>query len=571
VQTGIIKQKGVDVMIYNGSEIIVRLLENQGVKVIAGIPGSSNLPLYDALAGSSIKHILARHEQGAGFIAQGIARTTGVVAVAFTTSGPGATNIITAIADAKLDSIPIVIITGQVASPMIGTDAFQEVDTYGITIPITKQNFIARSARELLFLIPEAFTIASSGRPGPVVIDIPKDIQLEKIDIEEWPIPGGSVDTCEFSGVIDIDNIVNVIHKSKKPIIYAGGGIIHANASNQLLSFAEKNNIPIVTTLLALGSIPPKHLLNIGMLGMHGERYTNMAMSEADLIIAIGSRFDDRATGKLSEFCPNAKVVHIDIDCAEINKNRKADFSIVGHALQVLMELEKAIEQDDRNEWIREIAELKKQYAVNSETVDPLDPYNVIKKVAELLHEDAIIATDVGQHQMWVAQTFPFKKPRTFLTSGGLGTMGFGLPAAIGASIANPDKKVVCFTGDGSILMNIQELATLADLRCNLTVIVMNNHHLGLVRQQQELFYGENFMACKFETNPDFALIAKGFGVNSVNVAGDIDSAELEEVLSEALGNNGPVLVNIPIHHMAKVFPMVPPGAGNTTMLLKED
>lgn len=558
-------------MKYNGAQIIVRLLENQGIKVIAGIPGSANLPLYNELAGSSIKHVLARHEQGAGFIAQGIARTTGKVAVAFTTSGPGAANIITAVADAKLDSVPIVVITGQVASTMIGTDAFQEVDTYGMTIPITKQNFIARSAKELLFLIPEAFTIASSGRPGPVVIDVPKDIQLEEIEVEEWPNPGGLVETCGNLSSIDIKSIAEEINLSQKPIIYAGGGIIHANASQQLLDFAEKNNIPIVTTLLALGTIPPSHPLNLGMLGMHAERYTNMAMGKADLLIAIGSRFDDRATGKLSEFCSKAKVIHIDIDCAEINKIRKADLSIVGHALEVLTELEKTIEKRDRNEWLGEISCLKEQYVLSSKTSDPLNPYNVIAKIADLVPEDAIVSTDVGQHQMWVAQAFPFKKPRTLLTSGGLGTMGFGLPAAIGASIANPNTKVVCFSGDGSILMNIQELATLSDLRCNLTVFVMNNSHLGLVRQQQELFFGENYMACKFETNPNFALIARGFGIESLDIQSDINSDDLDTILEKALQSKGPMLVNIPIRHTVKVFPMVPPGAGNTTMLIKED
>ncbi|MHB1348049.1 MAG: biosynthetic-type acetolactate synthase large subunit [Candidatus Humimicrobiaceae bacterium] len=558
-------------MIFNGAQIIVKLLENQGVKVIVGIPGSSNLPLYDALAQSKIDHILSRHEQGAGFIAQGIARSTGSVAVAFTTSGPGATNAVTAIADAKLDSVPVVFITGQVASSMMGTDAFQEVDTYGITIPITKHNFIARSAKELLFLIPEAFTIASSGRPGPVVIDVPKDIQLERMDVAEWPEPGRSVMQCKAYDHIGLIEIAKTISNSQKPVLYIGGGIIHANASEQLISFSEKNNIPVVTSLLALGTIPHGHKLNLGMLGMHGKRSTNMVMSKADLIIAIGSRFDDRATGKLSEFCPEAKVIHIDIDQAEVNKNRKADFSVVGHAFNILIELEKIIDKSRRDVWLNEIADLKNQYLVAVESDDPLNPYNIVRKVAGYLPEDAIISTDVGQHQMWVAQAFPFNKPRTLLTSGGLGTMGFGLPAAIGASIANPDKKVVCFSGDGSLLMNIQELATLADLKCNLKVLVMNNQHLGLVRQQQELFYGENYVACKFKTNPDFAAIAKGFGINSINIDDNISSSELDILLNEAMQTKEPYLVNIPIHFANKVFPMVPPGAGNTTMLWKEN
>jgi acetolactate synthase-1/2/3 large subunit len=558
-------------MIYTGAQIVIKLLENQGVKVIAGIPGSSNLPIYDELSRSSIKHILSRHEQGAGFIAQGIARTTGDVAVAFATSGPGATNIITAIADAKLDSIPVVFITGQVATSMIGTDAFQEVDTYGITIPITKQNFIARSAKELLFLIPEAFSIAASGRPGPVVIDIPKDVQLEQVEINELPKPGKAIAQGKTVDQTIFEKIVNIINESHKPVIYAGGGIIHANASEELLLFAEKNSIPVVTTLLALGSIPSRHSLNLGMLGMHGERYTNMAMSKADLIIAVGTRFDDRATGKLSEFCPKAKVIHIDIDQSEINKNRKADFSLIGNAFDILTGLEKKVGKNNRDMWLNEIAELKKQYVLAPESENPLNPYTIVRKVAKVLPEDAIISTDVGQHQMWVAQAYPFNKPRTFLTSGGLGTMGFGFPAAIGASIANPDKKVVCFSGDGSFLMNIQELATLADLKCNLTVLVMNNNHLGLVRQQQELFYNQNYVASKFETNLNFAAIAKAFGIESMNVDENITSEELDLLLHKAINNNAPCVVNIPIQYASKVFPMVPPGAGNTTMLWEEN
>ena len=555
----------------SGAQIIIKLLENQGIEVITGIPGSSNLPMYDALTNSSIRHVLARHEQGAGFIAQGIARSTGKAAVAFATSGPGAANIITAIADAKLDSIPIIVITGQVAYSLIGTDAFQEVDTYGITIPITKQNFIARSAKELLFLIPEAFTIATSGRPGPVVIDIPKDVQLEEIDVDEWPAPGSiSEPEGRFSPAV-LEAMAEEINRSKKPILYAGGGIIHGEASRQLIELAEKNSIPVVTTMLALGTIPPAHPLNIGMLGMHGERYTNMAMAEADLLIAVGSRFDDRATGKLSEFCPEARVIHIDIDGAEINKNRKADHFATGQAAEILTELKKVLKNRNRRKWLDDISSLKERYSLTSKTSDPLEPHNIIRKIAELAPEDAIIATDVGQHQMWVAQVFPFRQPRTFLTSGGLGTMGFGLPTAIGSSIANPDRKVICFSGDGSILMNIQELATLADLQCNVTVFVMNNKYLGLVRQQQELFYEKKYFATKFKTNPDLASIARGFGIESIDIPSDIGQDDLEGTLSKALQSKRPLLINIPIHYMAKVFPIVPPGAGNTTMLIKED
>jgi acetolactate synthase-1/2/3 large subunit len=450
---------------------------------------------------------------------------------------------------------------------MMGTDAFQEVDTYGITIPITKQNFIARSAKDLLMLIPEAFAIATSGRPGPVVIDVPKDVQLEKVDVYEWIdyrklIPQNIKDDSE-----KLNEIVSAISQSQRPLLYAGGGIIHSDASEELRKFAEKNNIPVVNSLLALGSMPNGHPLYLGMLGMHGERSTNFIMSKADTIIATGTRFDDPATGKLSEFCPNAKVIHIDIDSAEINKNRKADLSIVGDARKTLIELENLIERNQREEWLKEIRSIQTEYPVAENSENMLDPYNIVRKISENLPKDAIISTDVGQHQMWVAQTFPFNHPRTLMTSGGLGTMGFGLPTAIGASIMNPDKKVVCFSGDGSFLMNIQELATLADLKCNLTIIVMNNRHLGLVRQQQELFYDKNFVASKFDTNPDFVAIAKGFGVKGVNIKEDATAKELDNLLNEALQSTGPCLVNVPVHFERKVLPMVPPGAGNITML----
>lgn len=558
-------------MQYSGAQIIVKYLEKYGVDTVAGIPGSANLPLYDELGRSNIRHILARHEQGGGFIAQGIARSTGKAAVALATSGPGATNAITAIADAKLDSIPVIFFTGQVAYSMMGTDAFQEVDTYGITIPITKQNFIARSAKDLLTLIPEAFAIATSGRPGPVVIDVPKDVQLEKVDVCEWIDYRKLIPQNIKDDSVKLNEIVRAISQSQRPLLYAGGGIIHSDASEELRKFAEKNNIPVVNSLLALGSIPNGHTLYLGMLGMHGERSTNLIMSKADIIIAIGTRFDDRATGKLSEFCPKAKVIHIDIDSAEINKNRKADLSIVGDARKTLIELENLIEKNQREEWLKEIRSIQTEYPVAENSEDILDPYNIVRKVSEYLPEDAIISTDVGQHQMWVAQVFPFNHPRTLMTSGGLGTMGFGFPTAIGASIANPDKKVVCFSGDGSFLMNIQELATLADLKCNLTIIIMNNGHLGLVRQQQELFYDKNYVASKFETNPDFVAIAKGFGVKGIDIKEEATAKELDDLLSEALQSTGPCLVNVPIHFESKVLPMVPPGAGNTTMLWKEN
>jgi acetolactate synthase-1/2/3 large subunit len=543
-----------------GAEIIVHLLERQGITMVAGIPGGANLPLYNALHNSKIHHILTRHEQAAGFIAQGMTRTTGIPAVCFATSGPGATNLLTAIADAKLDSIPIVAITGQVSSPLIGTDAFQEVDTYGMTIPITKHNFLIRSVEELFTVIPEAFRLASSGRPGPVLIDVPKDIQLKKHEFNEWPQPGKTSSTRAVD-ITDIEKVIEFIHASKRPVLYIGGGIVHSNSSETLLEFARKNSIPIAPTLMGLGCVSATDPLYLGMLGMHGSQHTNRIMHEADLLLAFGVRFDDRATGKVSEFCPNTKIVHIDIDSSEFDKIRKADITISGDIGEALRLLTDRISTDSRQVWSDYIAREKADYPFPHKKPDePLHPYNIIQTVESLVESDAIISTDVGQHQMWVAQYYPFKKPRTLLTSGGLGTMGFGLPTALGAAFANPQKRIVCFSGDGSILMNIQELATLADYNLNVTVILFNNGHLGLVRQQQELFFNRNFIASKFITNPDFITIAKGFGIRSFDLAHETD---LKGVLSRALSESGPCFVNVPIHHELNVLPMVPPGAAN--------
>ena len=511
-------------MKHSGAEITIKLLERQGIEIIAGIPGGFNLPLYDALYSSNIRHILTRHEQGAGFIAQGMARSTGKAAVCFATSGPGATNLITAIADAKLDSIPIIAITGQVPLSMIGTDAFQEVDTYGLSMPVTKHNFLIRNASELFEIIPEAFRIASSGRPGPVLIDIPKDVQQEMVTFDSWPQPwepGKSQDPSHE----DISKAVEMISQAKKPLLCIGGGAIHAQASEQLLSIAHKNSIPVVTTMMGLGAFPADDSLCLGMFGMHGTRSTNTIVEECDLFIACGMRFDDRATGKAAKFCANAQILHIDIDKSEFGKIKTPSHTISGDLKEILSFLSPAIPQNSRKEWIDHILSVKKQLPFPAKlSQDHLHPHNLLKTVSSLSSPDTIVTTDVGQHQMWVAQIYPFNNPRTFLSSGGLGTMGFGLPAAIGAAFANPDKPVLCFTGDGSLLMNIQELATLADYKLNVKVIVFNNGSLGLVRQQQELFYSGNYIASNFITNPDFELIARGFGIESINL-GDEDRA----------------------------------------------
>ncbi len=544
-------------MKYSGAEIIIKLLEMEGVEILAGIPGGANLPLYNALSKSSIKHVLARHEQGAGFIAQGIARSTGRAAVCFATSGPGATNLITAIADAKMDSVPMVAITGQVSSDLIGSDAFQEVDTYGLTVPISKHNYLVSSVEDLLRIIPEAFAIAESGRPGPVVIDVPKDIQVQQFEIEEWPLPQkrSSSDNPDGRKILEAADLINHAHR---PLLYIGGGIVNSEAHHVLIKLARKNSIPIVSTLMGLGCFPCDDPLFLGMLGMHGSRSTNYIVNKADLLIALGVRFDDRATGSVSKFCPEASIVHVDIDPAEIDKIKPSNVAINGDARNILEKLLPRIREDARTDWHSYISDLKKRYPFVMPVKNNLfHPINIIQRLGALAGPDAIITTDVGQHQMWVAQSYPFRKPRTLLTSGSLGTMGFGLPAAIGAALANPDRRVICFSGDGSLLMNIQELATLADWQLNITIVLFNNGHLGLVRQQQELFYGQNFVASRFETNPDFAALARSFGIRGFDLN---ESREGLFLLGQSLQEPGPALFNVPIDFAENVFPMVPPG-----------
>ncbi len=552
-------------MKHTGAEIIVRLLEQKGIETIAGIPGSANLPLYSALSDSTIKHVLARHEQGAGFIAQGMARSTGKAAVCFATSGPGTTNLLTAIADAKLDSVPVVAFTGQVSTSLIGTDAFQEIDTYGLTIPITKHNFLVRSASELLEVIPLAFHIAESGRPGPVVIDVPKDVQLQECTFDAWPeflVPvRQNVLTKEKA-----EEIAGMINASARPIFFVGAGIIESKSENQLLRLAEKNNIPVTSTLRGLGCFPPSHPLYLGMIGMHGTKYANQLIEEADLVIALGVRFDDRATGKVSEFCKNATIIHVDIDKAEINKIKPSHVSVNADILNFIESVAPNVALDSRIQWLNEIKEKKNElpYVSAPDNGDPFHPLRIISEVAKNVPSNTIISTDVGQHQMWVAMKYPFTKSRTFLTSGGLGTMGFGVPAGIGAALANPDKKVVCFSGDGSLLMNIQEMATIAEQKPNLTIILFNNGYLGLVRQQQELFFGQKYIASQFHALPDFTVIAKGFGLTAI----DLEKSDnpLQD-LEKALALHEPVFINVPIKYSENVFPMVPPGAANKTMI----
>ena len=548
-----------------GAALILTLLERQGIETVAGIPGGANLPLYDALNASPIRHVLARHEQGAGFIAQGMARVSGAPAVCFGTSGPGATNLLTAIADAKLDSIPLVAITGQVPRAMIGSDAFQEIDTYGLTIPITKHNWLVRSAAELLDVIPEAFRVAASGRPGPVVVDVPKDVQNEVIELRGLPHPGHA-DAPPPLDRAAVTRAAELLDGARRPILLIGAGVIAAGASDLVRALAERTSTPVASTLLGLGAMPDGHPLALGMVGMHGAPYVNHLLEECDLLFAVGMRFDDRATGKAAEFCPNARIVHVDIDASELGKIKTPLLAVRADAGQALAELLPQTAPKRRAAWRARVDELRASAPLARPGADdPTTPYGIVRAAAELAGDDAIVTTDVGQHQMWVAQAYPFRRPRQLLTSGGLGTMGFGLPAAIGAALAAPDRPVLCFTGDGSLLMNLQELATAAEERVNVKIILLNNGHLGLVRQQQELFYGGRYQASRFHAEPDFAALARAFGIASTRLG---DASDPRDALARALETPGPCLVDVPIERECNVYPMVPPGAANRDMLI---
>lgn len=550
---------------FSGAQIVVRLLERQGVRVVTGYPGGAILPVYDALGASTqIRHVLARHEQGAGFIAQGMARVSGEAAVCLASSGPSATNLLTAITDAKLDSIPLVAITGQVPRAQIGTDAFQEVDIFGMTLPVTKHNFLVSSTEDLLEVIPLAFAIATSGRPGPVLIDIPKDVQTQCIAVKEWPQPGRRVVPAGADAAA-LSKAAAMINAAERPVLYLGGGVVHSGAAALAVELAEKGALPTVQTLMALGAMPASHPLFLGMLGQHGAPCANLALEECDLLIAVGARFDDRATGKVAEFCPAAKIIHIDIDPAELNKIKAAHVGIAADVHLALSRLLPQVNAAPRTAWLERVAALKVRHPQPLPgRDDPRAHFGLIKAVADAVPADAIIVTDVGQHQMWVAQGYPFSRPRQWLTSGGLGTMGFGVPAAIGAALAEPGRTVVCFTGDGSILMNIQELVTAAEEQVNVKIVLMNNATLGLVHQQQTLFYGNRLFASQFRAMPDFVGTARAMGIGAT----DLDTAiEPRVALAEALSRPGPCLIHASIDAAQKVFPMVPPGAANREMI----
>lgn len=547
-----------------GAEIVIRSLEAYGITTISGIPGGSNLPLYDALSKSGIRHILARHEQGAGFIAQGMARTTGKPAVCFATSGPGATNLLSAIADAKADSVPVIAITGQVPTTHLGSDAFQEIDIYQMTIPITKHNFLVRKTEDLPKVMSEAFTISCEGRPGPVLIDIPKDIQMNSVECEIMPIRKEK--TAPAHNEKQIQHALSLIRSSKRPVIFAGGGFNEPERSRSLIAFAHAFKIPVTLSLMGLGAVDPDDPHYLGMIGMHGTHAANTGVAMSDLLIALGVRFDDRVTGSIESFAPHAKIIHIDIDESELGKIHNCALQIKADAAKFIDDLTAhSTNEAPFDKWVLELNEKKAEYdyPAYDKTVAS-HAVSVLKTIDSVRSVDSIIVTDVGQHQMWSAQTLRIRKPRTFLTSGGLGTMGFGLPTAIGAAITKQNSQIICITGDGSIMMNIQELATLAELGLTIKILILNNGHLGLVRQQQELFYNGNIIASKFEHRCNFASLAHAFGIRGIEING---TDVTKKIMHDLLSSNEPLVADIHIAPAENVFPMVPPGKANTDMI----
>ncbi len=545
-----------------GAKAIVESLKREGVEVIFGIPGGASIPFYDALYDSDIKTILTRHEQGAAHAADGYARASGRVGVCTATSGPGATNLTTGIATAYMDSSPIVALTGQVATSFIGKDAFQETDIIGITMPITKHNFQLRSVEEIPRIFKMAFKIASTGRPGPVLIDMPKDVQEKEANVEfpdDVDIPGYKP---KLKGnARQIKKAAEMLVNAERPIILAGGGVIISNAHEELFKIAEMLMAPVVTTLMGKGAFPETHPLALGCIGMHGRKAANYAITDSDLILAVGTRFSDRSTGALHCFAPEAKIIHIDIDPAEIGKNVTAHLPIVGDAKLVLRDLIKylqAYQLKKNTTWYEKVQQYKKEFNPRMDYDDvPLKPPRIIKDIMDTISYDDIVTTEVGQCQMWAAHYLSRIKPRTFITSGGLGTMGFGFPAAIGAKVARPDVNVIDIAGDGSFLMNIQELATCAENNIKVIVAVLNNKYLGMVRQWQELFYNKRYSSVYLGEKTDFVKIAEGFGVEGIRVE---KPSEIKPAIEEALKNDVTTVVDFIVEPECNIFPMVPPG-----------
>ncbi len=552
-----------------GARAFVECLYRENVEIIFGYPGGVLLPIYDELYDAHLHHLLVRHEQAAVHAAEGYARATGKVGVCLATSGPGATNLVTGIANAYMDSVPMVAFTGQVPSSMLGNDAFQEADITGITMPITKHNYLVQDVKDLPRIIKEAFHIASTGRPGPVLVDIPKDITTDELDFV-YP------DTVELRGykptfkgnAQQVKRAASVLKGAKRPVIYAGGGVIGSEASKELLAFAEKLKAPVTTTLTGIGGFPNDNELYLGMPGMHGTKYANYAIQESDVLIAVGVRFDDRVTGKTTSFAPNAKIIHIDIDPAEISKIIKVDVPIVGDAKQILGSLIDQVSECDTKDWLDKIATWKRDFPlfyVNRD--DVIKPQYILEQINEVC-PDAIIVTEVGQHQMWAAQYFKYKEPRTFISSGGLGTMGYGFPAAIGAKLGRPDKIVVDVSGDGSFQMNSQEMATIVQNNIPIIIAIFNNGYLGMVRQWQALFFEHRYSHTTIENSVDFVKLAEAYGAMGIRVT---KPSEVKAAIEKAVEANGPVLIDFIIEREENVSPMVPAGAAINEILDLED
>ncbi|WP_314320520.1 biosynthetic-type acetolactate synthase large subunit [Fusobacterium pseudoperiodonticum] len=549
-----------------GARILLECLSRLGIKEIFGYPGGAVIPIYDELYSfKDIKHYFARHEQGAVHEADGYARSTGKVGVCLATSGPGATNLVTGIMTAHMDSIPLLAITGQVTSTLLGKDAFQESDIVGITVPITKNNYLVQDIRELPRILKEAYYIASTGRPGPVLVDIPRDIQLEEIPYDEFKkLYEQEFELEGYNPVYEghkgqIKTAIKMIKDSKKPLIIAGAGILKGHAYDELKEFVDKTNIPVAMTLLGLGSFPANHELALGMIGMHGTTYANYAANEADLVIAAGMRFDDRVTGNPQKFLPNAKIIHIDIDPAEIGKNKLIDVPIVGDLKNVLAELNQKIPKLSHTKWLDEVAKLKKKYSLTFRKTedDILIPQEILFEINKLTKGEVIVATDVGQHQMWSAQFIKFNNPYSILTSGGAGTMGFGLPAAIGAQVANPDKKVLAIVGDGGFQMTFQELMMVKEYNLPVKIFIINNSYLGMVRQWQELFNDRRYSSVDLSYNPDFIKIGEAYGIKSIQLK---TKKDLKKHLKKILESDEAVLVECIVEKEENVYPMIPAG-----------
>ncbi|QJT83509.1 acetolactate synthase 2 catalytic subunit [Kosakonia sp. MUSA4] len=545
----------------NGAQWVVHALRAQKVDTVFGYPGGAIMPVYDALYDGGVEHLLCRHEQGAAMAAIGYARATGKTGVCIATSGPGATNLITGLADALLDSVPVVAITGQVAAPLMGTDAFQEVDVLGLSLACTKHSFLVESLEELPRVMAEAFHVASSGRPGPVLVDIPKDIQLASGDLEPY---FATVDDVISFPQEQVDQARQMLAQAKKPMLYVGGGVGMAQAVPALREFLAATQMPVVCTLKGLGAVVPEYAYYLGMLGMHGTKAANFAVQECDLLVAVGARFDDRVTGKLNTFAPHAKVIHMDIDPAEMSKLRQAHVALQGDLNALLPALQQAMSIDA---WRQYAADLRREHAWRYDHPgEAIYAPLLLKQLSERKPANSVVTTDVGQHQMWAAQHLEFDRPENFITSSGLGTMGFGLPAAVGAQVARPEDTVICISGDGSFMMNVQELGTVKRKQLPLKMVLLDNQRLGMVRQWQQLFFNERYSETTLTDNPDFLTLASAFGIPGQHIT---RKDQVEAALDTMLSSSGPYLLHVSIDELENVWPLVPPGASNSQMLEK--